>query len=255
MGDNEIALMACCFPKEQPYHLYCSEEGYVGITHPKLLLFINLFLAAEPHRGRQYLNCFQSNNSPQTTVKAMTANLNPKPWMLSDACTGRWAAICRGPCTTFVLFKALGYGCHLWDLFLFLQVIQLFSSLEARHRDPPFDWAGLARTQALLSLPSHVTPVTEAAQGHKHILMSCRMESPSFWTNPESRVHSPAQTDILASRWSWTISVCLVVLMWPEEGLTEACDSWFPGQPLSCQWTLYRNALLCNNDRVCICID
>jgi hypothetical protein len=52
-------------------------ERHVRLTRPKCLLFIKLFVAPEPHGGRQYPNCFPSNISPQTTTKTMTANPTP----------------------------------------------------------------------------------------------------------------------------------------------------------------------------------
>ena len=62
----------------------------------------SLFGCRTPWR-RQYPNCFQSNNSPQTTIKNNDSKFKPKHLVLSDPCTGRWATICWDPCTALLL--------------------------------------------------------------------------------------------------------------------------------------------------------
>ena len=78
----------------------------------------SLFGCRTPWR-RQYPNCFQSSNSPQTTIKNNDSKFKPRHLMLSDPCTGRWAAICWYPCTALDLFQMLGNGLWLSSLRVF----------------------------------------------------------------------------------------------------------------------------------------
>lgn len=74
--------------------------------------FSSISAAAEPCGGRQYPNCFPSNNLSRTTA----ANLKPR---FSDRSFGRWGALCRDPWTVGICFlKLLWDGCHLWKRFL-----------------------------------------------------------------------------------------------------------------------------------------
>lgn len=113
----------------------------------------SLFGCRTPRR-RQYPNCFQSNNSPQTTIKNNDSKFKPKHLMVSDPCTGRWATICWDPCTTLDLFVS---EARQWTMVVIFESL-VFSWKWSNYFlcDPLFVWAGLAGTQTLLSLSSPV---------------------------------------------------------------------------------------------------
>lgn len=77
-GDSAVPV-ACCFPKS--YHLYRAEKARVRPPPPNHC-FSSISVAAKPCGGRQYPNCFPSNNLSQTTA----ANLKRR---FSDRSFGR----------------------------------------------------------------------------------------------------------------------------------------------------------------------
>lgn len=100
------------FPQVKALSFVPCRESPCQTPSPPNHRFSSISAAAEPCGGRQYPNCFPSNNLSRTTA----ANLKRR---FSDRSFGRWGALCRDPWTVWICFlKLLWDGCHLWKRFL-----------------------------------------------------------------------------------------------------------------------------------------
>ena len=115
----------------------------------------------------------------------------------------------------------MDYGCHLWEFFLFLEVIQLLSLCRLETVILflfELGWQGLKLSYLFLLLWPECWGQSRPEAYFKMRSRAVCLLLVRAQISLGRRGHSPAQTYILVRSWSWYIFFWLVVLIWTGRG-------------------------------------